>query len=191
MDGSGAVVADRVASEDRVGAAVATPADDVADDAATSPKDTIVEDAEEEIQPDDANTSRKRTHDAIDAPSPPPPPPTSTSTHPHIPPSTHTSPTNGHDTTSPPKAKQQKLSPEEDSTDADTQQGQQQTQQDPVRGGAPLRRYLNKFVTPALLDGMKLIAREQPNNPLERLAMFLLERSKDAPLVSEESISKE
>ncbi|KAK9467275.1 Dpy-30 motif-domain-containing protein [Lipomyces arxii] len=50
----------------------------------------------------------------------------------------------------------------------------------PVRGGAPTRRYLNDQVTPVLLEGMKLVAREQPENPLEVLGKFLLQRSKAA-----------
>ncbi|KAK9479117.1 Dpy-30 motif-domain-containing protein [Lipomyces japonicus] len=50
---------------------------------------------------------------------------------------------------------------------------------DPVRGGAPVRRYLNQQVTPVLLEGMKLIARERPDNPLEVLGRFLIERSKE------------
>ncbi|KAK9453759.1 hypothetical protein V1511DRAFT_504420, partial [Dipodascopsis uninucleata] len=47
------------------------------------------------------------------------------------------------------------------------------------RGGAPTRQYLNDTVTPALLEGVKLIAREQPDNPLEVLGRFLLEQSKN------------
>ncbi|KAK9379360.1 uncharacterized protein V2V93DRAFT_373610 [Kockiozyma suomiensis] len=54
----------------------------------------------------------------------------------------------------------------------------------PVRGGAPTRRYLNELVTPALLDGMKLIAREQPDNPLEKLALYLLDRSKKSKMAT-------
>lgn len=43
-------------------------------------------------------------------------------------------------------------------------------------GGAPARRYLNENVTPALLDGMKMLAREQPKEPLLALAKFLEDR---------------
>ncbi|KAK9447608.1 Dpy-30 motif-domain-containing protein [Limtongia smithiae] len=45
-------------------------------------------------------------------------------------------------------------------------------------GGAPLRRYLNDNVTPTLLSGMRMIAREQPTNPLEVLGNYLIEQSK-------------
>ncbi|KAF8534471.1 hypothetical protein BDD12DRAFT_860123 [Trichophaea hybrida] len=46
-------------------------------------------------------------------------------------------------------------------------------------GGAPARRYLNDNVTPALLEGMKMLAREQPKEPLLALARFLEERHRE------------
>jgi COMPASS component SDC1 len=46
-------------------------------------------------------------------------------------------------------------------------------------GGAPARRFLNDNVTPALLEGMKMLAREQPKEPLLALARFLEERHKE------------
>ncbi|KAK9376395.1 uncharacterized protein V1513DRAFT_411460 [Lipomyces chichibuensis] len=58
----------------------------------------------------------------------------------------------------------------------------------PVRGGAPTRRYLNELITPALLDGVRLVAREQPENPLEVLGKYLLERSKTASTNSKSSV---
>ncbi|KAK9325358.1 hypothetical protein V1517DRAFT_314705 [Lipomyces orientalis] len=58
----------------------------------------------------------------------------------------------------------------------------------PMRGGAPTRRYLNELITPALLDGVKLVAREQPENPLEMLGKYLLERSRNAPTKSKSSV---
>ncbi|KAL8365962.1 hypothetical protein RB595_004643 [Gaeumannomyces hyphopodioides] len=45
--------------------------------------------------------------------------------------------------------------------------------------GAPARRYLNTKVTGVLLEGMKLIAKEQPKDPLRVLGEFLLQRSKE------------
>ncbi|KAK9388394.1 hypothetical protein V1515DRAFT_598719 [Lipomyces mesembrius] len=60
----------------------------------------------------------------------------------------------------------------------------------PVRGGAPTRRYLNELITPALLDGVKLVAREQPENPLEVLGKYLIERSKTASKKSKSSGSQ-
>ncbi|KAI1814363.1 hypothetical protein GGS20DRAFT_414121 [Poronia punctata] len=45
--------------------------------------------------------------------------------------------------------------------------------------GAPVRQYLNSKVTPHLLDGMKLLAKERPKDPLRALGEFLLERSKE------------
>ena len=46
-------------------------------------------------------------------------------------------------------------------------------------GGAPARRYLNENVTPVLLEGMKMLAREQPKDPLLVLARFLEEQHRE------------
>ncbi|KAI5798800.1 hypothetical protein EDC01DRAFT_703998 [Geopyxis carbonaria] len=46
-------------------------------------------------------------------------------------------------------------------------------------GGAPARKYLNEKVTPALLEGMKMLVREQPDDPLLALAKFLEERHRE------------
>ncbi|EPS45133.1 hypothetical protein H072_881 [Dactylellina haptotyla CBS 200.50] len=43
--------------------------------------------------------------------------------------------------------------------------------------GAPVRQYLNEFVTPYLLEGMKLLAKEQPSNPLETLGRYLIQQA--------------
>ncbi|KAF3933945.1 hypothetical protein ABW19_dt0206985 [Dactylella cylindrospora] len=49
---------------------------------------------------------------------------------------------------------------------------------EPDKGaGAPVRQYLNDTVTPHLLEGMKILAREQPPNPLEILGRYLLQCS--------------
>ncbi|KAI1470203.1 uncharacterized protein F4812DRAFT_421866 [Daldinia caldariorum] len=45
--------------------------------------------------------------------------------------------------------------------------------------GAPVRQYLNSKVTGPLLDGMKMIAKEQPKDPLRALGEYLLQRSKE------------
>ncbi|KAK0656838.1 hypothetical protein B0T16DRAFT_315683 [Cercophora newfieldiana] len=45
--------------------------------------------------------------------------------------------------------------------------------------GAPVRQYINTKVTGVLLEGMKLIAKEQPKDPLRVLGEFLLTRSKE------------
>lgn len=45
--------------------------------------------------------------------------------------------------------------------------------------GAPVRQYLNSKVTGVLLEGMKIVAREQPKDPLRALGEFLLQRSKE------------
>jgi len=58
-------------------------------------------------------------------------------------------------------------------------------------GGAPARRYLNEHVTPTLLDGMKMLAREQPKEPLLALAKFLEERHQEADAWKEAETRKE
>ncbi|KAK0730827.1 hypothetical protein B0H67DRAFT_475851 [Lasiosphaeris hirsuta] len=45
--------------------------------------------------------------------------------------------------------------------------------------GAPLRQYLNTKVTGVLLQGMKVLAKEQPSDPLRVLGEFLISRSKE------------
>ncbi|KAK6206586.1 COMPASS (complex proteins associated with Set1p) component [Pestalotiopsis sp. IQ-011] len=45
--------------------------------------------------------------------------------------------------------------------------------------GAPVRQYLNTKVTGAVLEGMKIVAKEQPKDPLRVLGEFLLQRSKE------------
>ncbi|QSZ30016.1 hypothetical protein DSL72_004534 [Monilinia vaccinii-corymbosi] len=45
--------------------------------------------------------------------------------------------------------------------------------------GAPARVYLNQTVTGSLLEGMKLLAKEQPRDPLRVLGEFLLAKSKE------------
>ncbi|KZF25877.1 hypothetical protein L228DRAFT_242257 [Xylona heveae TC161] len=45
--------------------------------------------------------------------------------------------------------------------------------------GAPARKYLNEKVTGVLMEGMKMIAKEQPNDPLRVLGEYLLQRSRE------------
>jgi COMPASS component SDC1 len=45
--------------------------------------------------------------------------------------------------------------------------------------GAPVRQYLNSKVTGPLMDGIKLLAKEKPNDPLRVLGEYLLLRSKE------------
>ncbi|KAK1758260.1 hypothetical protein QBC47DRAFT_374112 [Echria macrotheca] len=45
--------------------------------------------------------------------------------------------------------------------------------------GAPLRQYMNTKVTGVLLEGMKMLAMEQPKDPLRVLGEYLLARSKE------------
>ncbi|PFH58322.1 hypothetical protein XA68_13872 [Ophiocordyceps unilateralis] len=48
-----------------------------------------------------------------------------------------------------------------------------------VPHGDPTRRYLNSKVTASLLEGMKQLAKDQPQDPLRVLGEFLLQRSKE------------
>ncbi|KAF9348847.1 hypothetical protein BGX34_002208 [Mortierella sp. NVP85] len=41
----------------------------------------------------------------------------------------------------------------------------------------PIRSYLDQTVLPVLLDGMKQLAKERPQNPLEYLGHYLLNHS--------------
>ncbi|KAK3330800.1 hypothetical protein B0H66DRAFT_544910 [Apodospora peruviana] len=45
--------------------------------------------------------------------------------------------------------------------------------------GAPVRQYINTKITGVLLEGMKMVAKEQPKDPLRVLGEFLLQRSKE------------
>ncbi|KAK3903675.1 hypothetical protein C8A05DRAFT_32578 [Staphylotrichum tortipilum] len=45
--------------------------------------------------------------------------------------------------------------------------------------GAPVRQYINSKITGVLLEGMKIVAREQPKDPLRVLGEFLLQRSRE------------
>lgn len=46
-----------------------------------------------------------------------------------------------------------------------------------VVGGSSLRRYLNKTLTQHLLDGVREVSREKPEDPVRWLGDFLIERS--------------
>ncbi|KAE8447598.1 hypothetical protein EG329_010569 [Mollisiaceae sp. DMI_Dod_QoI] len=46
--------------------------------------------------------------------------------------------------------------------------------------GAPTRQYLNSKVTGPLIDGMKLVAKEKPKDPLRMLGEYLLQRSRES-----------
>lgn len=48
---------------------------------------------------------------------------------------------------------------------------------EPAAHGAPTRQYLNSKVTYHVMEGMKIIAKEQPADPLRVLGEFLLKRS--------------
>jgi COMPASS component SDC1 len=44
--------------------------------------------------------------------------------------------------------------------------------------GATTRKWLNEHVTPSLLQGMRLLAKEKPEDPLRVLGEFLISKSK-------------
>ncbi|EEQ33022.1 conserved hypothetical protein [Microsporum canis CBS 113480] len=43
--------------------------------------------------------------------------------------------------------------------------------------GAPARIYMNEKIVPYLLEGMKMVAKDQPMNPLQVLGEYLIQRS--------------
>lgn len=46
-------------------------------------------------------------------------------------------------------------------------------------GGSSVRQYLNKHLTKHLLEGLKITAKNQPEDPLRELGEFLIARSKE------------
>lgn len=46
-------------------------------------------------------------------------------------------------------------------------------------GGSSVRQYLNKHLTKHLLEGLKVTARNQPEDPLRELGEFLIARSQE------------
>lgn len=46
-------------------------------------------------------------------------------------------------------------------------------------GKLPIRQYMDATVVPSLLSGLSLLAKERPAKPLEFLAKFLLQKSKE------------
>lgn len=55
-----------------------------------------------------------------------------------------------------------------------------EAENEPPASGAPTRVWLNKEVSPALLEGMRLLARTKPQDPLKVLGQFLIDRSNEA-----------
>ncbi|KAK2071255.1 hypothetical protein P8C59_005693 [Phyllachora maydis] len=58
--------------------------------------------------------------------------------------------------------------------EAPPERGQQPLPAEPAAHGAPVRQYLNSTVVPAVLEGMKRLAQDKPENPLRWLGDFLL-----------------
>ncbi|KAA8646974.1 hypothetical protein EYZ11_000088 [Aspergillus tanneri] len=46
-------------------------------------------------------------------------------------------------------------------------------------GGAPARVYMNEKIVPYLLEGMKMVTKEQPSNPLRVLGEYLIQKSNE------------
>lgn len=75
-------------------------------------------------------------------------------------------------------SKQKELSPE--SIEQPIKGGSQSsvsTSLGDIVGGSSTRRYLNDRVTPVLLEGMRRIAIEKPNDPLRVLGEYLIAES--------------
>ncbi|CDR41119.1 CYFA0S06e02058g1_1 [Cyberlindnera fabianii] len=48
-----------------------------------------------------------------------------------------------------------------------------------VIGGAPVRKWLNEHVTPSLLEGVRLLAKEKPDEPLKVLGEWLIKKNEE------------
>ncbi|QWU87529.1 hypothetical protein CA3LBN_001794 [Candidozyma haemuli] len=46
-----------------------------------------------------------------------------------------------------------------------------------IVGGSSVRQYLNKHLTQHLLEGLKKVSKEKPEDPLASLGQFLIQRS--------------
>ncbi|GAD99686.1 COMPASS complex subunit Sdc1, putative [Paecilomyces variotii No. 5] len=46
-------------------------------------------------------------------------------------------------------------------------------------GGAPARQFMNEKIAPYLLEGMKIVVKDQPSDPLRVLGEFLIQKSKE------------
>lgn len=46
-------------------------------------------------------------------------------------------------------------------------------------GGSSVRQYLNKNLTMHLLEGLKMVSKSKPEDPLEELGRFLIQRSEE------------
>ncbi|KAK3395633.1 hypothetical protein B0T20DRAFT_419396 [Sordaria brevicollis] len=93
--------------------------------------------------------------------------------------------TNGYSTTEPEQSQQQRTGSRAASAHPQEQQqaggggtGTGGMPTEPTLHGAPVRQYLNSKVTVHLLEGMKMLAKEQPKDPLRALGEYLLQRSK-------------
>ncbi|MCJ1336187.1 hypothetical protein MMC09_001463 [Bachmanniomyces sp. S44760] len=107
------------------------------------------------------STSTSTSRPAASTLLPPPPPPTTTTATPQLP--------NGH-APSPTTASAPASAPVPAPSQIPTK---------PTPHGAPARRYLNEKVTGVLLEGMKILAAEQPEDPLRVLGEFLVARGRE------------
>ncbi|RUS14767.1 Dpy-30 motif-domain-containing protein [Endogone sp. FLAS-F59071] len=55
----------------------------------------------------------------------------------------------------------------------------------------PVRSYLDETVVPVLLEGMKVLVKERPENPLEYLGQYLINRAKENAATSGNGTSRE
>lgn len=55
-----------------------------------------------------------------------------------------------------------------------------------IVGGSSVRQYLNKHLTQHLLEGLKQVSKEKPEDPLASLGQFLIQRSEELKKASEQ-----
>ncbi|KAG7660327.1 uncharacterized protein J8A68_006164 [[Candida] subhashii] len=77
-----------------------------------------------------------------------------------------------------PTIKRPKLESREQSID-NFDKSQKQPPMHEIVGGSSVRRYLNQYLTKHLLEGLKEVGQKKPQDPLEYLGKFLIERSQE------------
>lgn len=55
-----------------------------------------------------------------------------------------------------------------------------------IVGGSSVRQYLNKHLTQHLLEGLKQVSKEKPEDPLASLGQFLIQRSEELKKAGEQ-----
>ncbi|KAL7650111.1 COMPASS (complex proteins associated with Set1p) component [Aspergillus niger] len=115
------------------------------------------------------------------------PPPQTTSTTSPFPPQNQQPPSQPHPSLNPDKDKIMASDSAANTPGADSAAATPSATTQVRPGGAPIRRYMNEKIVPHLLDGMTVVAKEQPPNPLRVLGEYLIQKSNE---VEQQGVSK-